>query len=129
MSKRIRTPLYLMLGSVLLASMCGAQAANLGFLNDTPISYMKPRDVASVKVAVFEALDKQQDGKGSNWVNEGTGNSVRIEAVITPKSTATDGDRTCRTVTVELEAKGQLMRLNPQFCRHGSGKWQLQKKS
>jgi hypothetical protein len=31
-------------------------------------------------------------------------------------------------VAVVLNAKGQSMTLRPQFCREGSGAWQLQKK-
>ncbi|WP_153099754.1 hypothetical protein [Paraburkholderia hayleyella] len=128
MSMRIRVPFHLVTAGLLLAGVCSAQAANLGFLNDTPISYMKQRDVDSIKVAVFHALDKKQDGEADKWNNDDTRNSVRIDATITPQDTTTDGDRTCRVATVVLEAKGQLMRLNPQFCRQDHGKWQLQKK-
>jgi surface antigen len=90
---------------------------------------MKERDIASVKKAVFSALDSKQDGEAATWVNDGTGNSVHIDATITPLSTAKDGDRTCRDTTVVLNAKGQSMTLRPQFCRAGSGVWQLQKKN
>lgn len=129
MSMRIRTLFHVTLGGVLLASAVGAYAANLGFLNDTPISYMKPRDIDSVKTAVMKALDDKQDGESATWVNDGTGNSVHIDATITPQSTAKDGERTCRDTTVVLNAKGQSMTLRPQFCRQsGSGPWQLQKK-
>ncbi|MFM0225470.1 RT0821/Lpp0805 family surface protein [Paraburkholderia dipogonis] len=128
MSMRTRVLSQLTAGSLLLGGAIGAQAANLGFLNDTPISYMKQRDIESVKKAVFSALNDKQDGETANWVNEGTGNSVKIDAAITMASTAKDGDRTCRDVGVVLSAKGQSMNLRPQFCRQGSGTWQLQKK-
>jgi surface antigen len=128
MSIRTRVLFNLSVGGLLLGGAIGAQAANLGFLNDTPISYMKQRDIDSVKVAVMKALDDKQDGDTVNWVNEGTGNSVKIDAVITMASTAKDGDRTCRDLGVVLNAKGQSMNLRPQFCKQGSGAWQLQKK-
>ncbi|WNC90835.1 RT0821/Lpp0805 family surface protein [Paraburkholderia sp. FT54] len=128
MSMRTRVLFQLTAGSLLLGGAIGAQAANLGFLNDTPISYMKQRDIDSVKKAVFSALNNKQDGETTNWVNEGTGNSVKIDAAITMASTAKDGDRTCRDVGVVLSAKGQSMNLRPQFCKQGSGTWQLQKK-
>jgi hypothetical protein len=108
MSMRTRALFHLTVGGLLLGGAIGAQAANLGFLNDTPISYMKQRDVDSI--------------------NEGTGNSVKIDATITIASTAKDGERTCRDVGVVLNAKGQSMTLRPQFCKQGSGNWQLQKK-
>jgi surface antigen len=120
MSMRTRALFHATVGGLLLAATVGAYAANLGFLSDTPIAYMKQRDIDSVKKAVFSALDSKQDGEA--------GNSVHIDASITPQSTAKDGDRTCREVAVVLNAKGQSMTLRPQFCREGSGAWQLQKK-
>ena len=128
MSMRTRVLFHLTVGGLLLGCAIGAQAANLGFLNDTPISYMKQRDVDSIKSAVFTALNDKQDGESVSWVNEGTGNSVKIDATISLASTAKDGERTCRDVGVVLNAKGQSMNLRPQFCKQGSGNWQLQKK-
>lgn len=128
MSMRIRVLSHLTAGSLLLGGAIGAQAANLGFLNDTPLSYMKQRDTDSVKKAVVQALNDKQDGETTNWVNEGTGNSVKIDASIKVDGTAKDGARTCRDVAVVLRAKGQTMDLRPQFCKQGSGAWQLQKK-
>ena len=129
MSMRTRVLFRLTAASLLLGSAIGVQAANLGFLNDTPISYMKQRDIDSVKKAVVAALNDQKDGESATWVNEGTGNSVKIDATITVASTAHDGTRTCRDLAVVLNAKGQSMHLHPQFCKEGSGVWQLQKKN
>ena len=128
MSMRTRVLLHLTGASLLLGSAIGAQAANLSFLNDTPISYMRQRDNDSIKKAVIAALNNQKDGESVNWVNEGTGNSVRIDAAITVASTAHDGARTCRDLGIVLNAKGQSMHLNPQFCKEGGGAWQLQKR-
>ncbi|HEY3596353.1 MAG TPA: hypothetical protein VGL08_02390 [Paraburkholderia sp.] len=128
MPKLKRTVFQLTLGGLLLAGALGAQASNLGFLNDTPLSYMKPRDIDSIKAAAFDVLDKKQDGETASWVNEGTGNSVKLDAQLTPDDTTKDGARTCRAIRVVLNAKGQSMNLHPQFCRQGGGKWQLQKK-
>lgn len=128
MSMRTRALFHMTVGGLLLAGAVGAQAANLGFLNDTPIAYMKQRDIDSVKKSVVSVLDDKQDGESTTWVNEGTGNSVRIDATITAQSTAKEGERTCRDTTVVLNAKGQSMTLRPQFCREGQGAWQLQKK-
>ena len=128
MSMRHRAFRQVTAAALLLGAAIGAQAANLGFLSDTPISYMKQRDVDSIKQAVFTALDEKKDGESTNWVNEGTRNSVKIDAAITVASTSKDGERTCRDVGVVLNAKGQSMTLRPQFCKEGDGKWQLQKK-
>jgi surface antigen len=129
MPKRNPLLVKLTLGALALVCALEAQAANLGFLNDTPISYMKQRDNDSLKAAAFDALSNKQDGETANWVNEGTGNSVKIDAQITPEDTAKEGERTCRNLRVVLNAKGQSMNLRPQFCRKGGGTWQMQKKN
>ena len=87
MSMRTRTLLHLTLDGLLLAGVGSVQAANLGFLNDMPISYMKQRNADSVNAAVYGALDKQKDGETGNWVNQGAGNSVKIEVTPTPEDT------------------------------------------
>jgi hypothetical protein len=128
MSMRTRAFRQLTAAGLLLGAAIGAQAANLGFLNDTPISYMKQRDVDSVRQAVFTTLDQKQDGETTTWVNEGTRNSVKIDATIQVVKTSKEGARTCRDLGIVLNAKGQSMNLHPQFCKEGGGTWQLQKK-
>ena len=128
MSIRTRVLLHLVGAGLLLGGAIGAQAANLDFLHDTPMAYMKQRDIDSIKKAVVSALNEQKDGASVTWVNEGTGNSVKIDATITVAGTANDGGRTCRDVGVVLNAKGQSMNLHPQYCKQASGTWQLQKK-
>jgi hypothetical protein len=127
MSARTRVLFHLSVASLLLGAAIGAQAANLAFLNDTPIAYMKQRDNDSIKHAVLNGLNDRKDGESFTWVNDGTGNSVKIDATITMDSTSTDGGRTCRSLAVELNAKGQSMHLRPSFCKQG-GAWQLQKR-
>ena len=45
--------------AALIAGTGSAFAANLGFLNDTPISYMKQRDLQALNSAARTALDTQ----------------------------------------------------------------------
>ncbi|MEX3785536.1 hypothetical protein [Paraburkholderia sp. BR14374] len=127
MSTRTRVLFRLGAAGLLLGAAIGGQAANLAFLNDTPITYMKQRDNDSIKHAVMSALNDRKDGDSFTWVNDGTGNSVKIDATITMDSTSTDGGRTCRILGVVLNAKGQSMNLRPNFCKVG-GAWQLQKR-
>ncbi|MBB5459253.1 hypothetical protein [Paraburkholderia sp. Cpub6] len=127
MSSRTRVLFHLSAASLLLGAAIGAQAANLGFLGDTPITYMRQRDNDSIKHAVMSALNDRKDGESFTWVNDGTGNSVKIDATISMDSTSTEGARTCRTLGVVLNAKGQSMNLRPNFCKEG-GAWQLQKR-
>ncbi|QBQ98003.1 hypothetical protein [Paraburkholderia pallida] len=115
-------------GLFLLAAGPAAHAANLGFLNDTPASWMKQADYDSLTHAVRDAVATKKDGETVNWSNEGLRNPVKIDATITPTKTAQDGDKTCRDSDVVVSAKGQTMTLRPQFCRVGDGAWVYQKK-
>ncbi|MFC0398548.1 hypothetical protein [Paraburkholderia rhizosphaerae] len=132
MPTRNRTVLHLtqtMIGALLVTGSLAAQAANLGFLHDTPISNMTQADIDSLKAAAFNALDKQKDGDTVTWTNEGSRNSVRVNAQMTIQDTATEGTSTCRTVRVVLNARGQSMNLGPRYCRQGTtGKWVLQRR-
>jgi surface antigen len=118
----------LWIGSLLFAIACSAHASNLNFLNDTPLSYMKQQDIDSIKMAVTKVLDTKEDGQTSHWNNSGTRNSVKLDAVLTPNDTTRKGDRTCRSVEVALNAKGQSMDLHPLFCRVGTAAWKLQQR-
>jgi surface antigen len=103
-----------------------ADAANLGFLRDTPISRMSQADFDSLTKAVRVAVDEKQDGESTTWTNEGRRNSASVEATITATKTEKDGDRTCRAMEVVISARMQSMTLRPRFCRAGAGAWVYQ---
>jgi surface antigen len=126
--KRVSTKftLSLVAGCVLLASGA-AQAANLGFLNNTPITYMKQRDLQILNKAAHTALDTKQDGESLDWNNEGAGNPVAVDGKLTPSDTDKKGDRTCRKLTMVAHAKGQTQTWAPTICKTDGGKWALLK--
>ncbi|HEY4802086.1 MAG TPA: hypothetical protein VIH96_05650 [Paraburkholderia sp.] len=107
--------------------MGSAHAANLGFLNNTPMSFMNQADYTSLQNAVRDAVQHKADGESTTWTNEGSRNGVRIDSTITPSNTRQEGDKTCRDTEVVLNAKGQTMTLHPHFCRKGEGPWVFQK--
>lgn len=113
---------------LLLSAGSAANAANLGFLNDTPATWMKQADYNSLARAVRDSVANKADGETSNWSNDGLGNPVKMNATITPSKMQKDGDKTCRDSEVVVTAKGQSMTLRPQFCQAGSGAWVYQKK-
>ncbi|WP_321871663.1 RT0821/Lpp0805 family surface protein [Paraburkholderia tropica] len=123
-----REMLHVAMGAALVLGVHPAWSANLNFLNDTPMSYMKQPDIDSIKKAAVVALNTKGDGEALHWTNAGTGNGVPIAATLTPGDTAKSGNATCRFVAVELDAKGQSMNLHPRYCRSGGGQWQLQRK-
>lgn len=116
------------LAAALFLNGVGVHAHNLNFLNDTPLSYMKPRDMDPIKRALVEVLNTTGDGETSQWTNEGTGNSIKIGATMTPERTTHDGNKTCRQVAVVLSAKGQSLNLHPFFCGAGKTDWALHKR-
>ena len=105
-----------------------AHAANLGFLNNTPITYMKQPDLQALNKAAHTALDTKQDGESVDWNNEGLKNPVAINGTITVSDTTKTGDSTCRKLTMVAHAKGQTQTWVPTVCKAGEGKWQLLKK-
>jgi surface antigen len=128
MSMRTRVLSQLTAGSLLLGGAIGAQAANLGFLNDTPISYMKQRDLQALNKAASAALESNKNGESSDWNNQGTGNPVSIKGTVTPHESFEESGRTCRKVTLVAVAKGQTQSWTPTACKpSGGGKWQLKK--
>lgn len=104
-----------------------AQAANLGFLNNTPITYMKPRDLQALNNAAHSAPDTKQDGESLDWNNEGAGNPLAINGTITPSDTNKNGDRTRRKLTMVAHAKGQTRTWAPTVCKTDGAKWALLK--
>jgi surface antigen len=104
-----------------------AHAQNLGFLHDSPIAFMKERDMASLTTALGEALDKNADGQMSEWNNEGLGNSVPIKGTITPKDAVQEKGLNCRHVEVQLTARNQEQGWQPLYCKSPQG-WKIQKR-
>jgi surface antigen len=99
-----------------------ALAANLGFLSNSPVAYMKQRDLKALNKAADNALDTRQDGEALDWSNEGAGNSVPIKGTITPLSTDKSGEQVCRQLTIVAVAKGQTQTWSPTACKDGAGK-------
>jgi surface antigen len=118
----------LIVGAALLVGATFGHAANLNFLKDTPVSYMKDADRKALNDAAQVALETKKDGESFEWNNSGTGNSVSIKGTVTPHDTSKEGDRTCRTATLVAIAKGQTQSWTPTVCKEGSGPWKILRK-
>ncbi|AIY39473.1 Surface antigen [Collimonas arenae] len=114
--------------AVLLLAASSVQAANMRFLDATPITYLKKKDHADLHKAAAAVLDDKKDGESANWTNEGLGNSVRINAEISVANTTNDNATTCRSLTVVLHAKGQDQTLTLPLCKKAAGAWAIEKK-
>ncbi|BAN23658.1 putative uncharacterized protein [Caballeronia insecticola] len=116
-----------MAAAALIVASAQAEAANLGFLNNTPITYMKQRDLQALNNAAQIALNTKQDGESLDWDNKGAGNSVPINGTVTPQSTFDEGGVKCRKVMLVAHAKGQTQTWTPTACKASDGKWKLKK--
>ncbi|CAB3788090.1 RT0821/Lpp0805 family surface protein [Paraburkholderia fynbosensis] len=112
-------------GAALLAGASFSHAANLNFLKNTPISYMRDADRKALNDAAQIALETKKDDESLAWSNAGTGNSVSITGTITPHGTTKEGDKTCRTATLVAMAKGQTQSWTPTVCKQGNGPWKI----
>jgi len=110
-----------------LTCMSVAQAQNLGFMHDSPITFMKQKDMASLTEALNAALENSSDGQTSEWTNTGLGNAVPISGTMTPKDRLEDKGMTCRHVALQLTARNQQQAWQPLFCKTSAG-WKLQKR-
>lgn len=119
--------LHWLAAAALLAAANASFANNLSFLRNTPITYMTPADKAALNRAAQKALDTKQDGESLDWNNNGTGNSVRITGTVTPRTTATNGDEVCRSITLVAIAKGQTQQWTPTACKKSGSDWKVRK--
>lgn len=113
--------------AALAAASAGAFAANLGFLNNTPITYMKQRDLQLLNKAAQTALETKKDGEALEWNNEGAGNPVPVNGTVTPHEAFESDGLKCRKITLVANAKGQTQTWMPTACRQADGKWKLKK--
>ncbi|SAK55364.1 hypothetical protein AWB75_02001 [Caballeronia catudaia] len=119
---------FLTIAAAALAAVSAqAGAANLGFLNNTPITYMKQRDLQALNDAAQIALNTKQDGESLDWNNKGTGNTVPINGTVTPQNSFESDGLKCRKITLIAEAKGQTQTWTPIACKQSDGKWKLKK--
>lgn len=115
------------IGALALAVAAHGQAANLNFLNSTPITYLKKKDKAALYQAVGKALNESKDGDTVGWSNQGLGNSVAITSEITAANTSKTDSGACRDLRLVLHAKGQDQTLALKLCNKGDTGWVIQK--
>lgn len=90
---------------------------------NTPISYIKERDLQQLNVAARAALETKADSESLEWNNQGAGNPVDVHGTITPSDTVKDANKTCRKLAIVAQAKGQTQTWSPVACKVGTDKW------
>jgi surface antigen len=99
----------------------GAQAASLGWMKGETGRYFTDRDWELVGETLQATLDGAPDGETREWSNGKSG----ARGSMTPLSTETRDDVTCRRLRVESVAKGSSSSHSYLFCRRGDGSWRI----
>lgn len=96
-----------------------AHAASLGWMRGETASFFTDRDWELVGQTLEAALAGAADGETREWSNDKSGAHGRM----TPLTTETQGDVTCRQLRVESTARGSSSSHRYLFCRRGDGPW------
>jgi surface antigen len=102
-----------------LVATTSASAANLGYLNDSPIARFTDQDMQLFKLTVNAALDDGADGEVRSWSNPDTKAGGEIKAIKSFKR----GEVPCRRVEIKNVAKGRSASGQYNFCKQATGKW------
>jgi len=105
----------------LLLSATPALAANIGFMDESPIAHFSEQDRRIYKEALDDILDKGADGESRTWANPASTAGGTLSIV---KSFERDG-LACRTLSIANKAKGRSEKGQYRFCRQASGEWKL----
>lgn len=115
---RTLTSLVLALGLA-----CGqALAANISFLDNTPLSKMSASDLNLFKETLQQALDHNADGVPLRWSNDKSGTSGEI----TPLDRFERDGTTCRRTAVVNNVRGKTGNFTWDFCQGPDGQWRMQ---
>ncbi|AMP11397.1 hypothetical protein CAter282_3716 [Collimonas arenae] len=97
-------------------------------MNDTPITYLKPKDKTALVAEADSVLTNKADGETQQWSNKSLGNSVIIDAELSATDTVKTDAKTCRRLHIVLHAKGQDQTLSIPVCKTADGNWTVQKR-
>jgi len=97
-----------------------ADAGNMWFARDMPISRMNAEDVGIMQSAVNAALDAAADGETRRWENSKTG----AHGDFTTRSSFTDSGMRCRELEIENSAGGLNHRSLLTLCKTAEG-WKI----
>ncbi len=96
-----------------------AQGFNLGFLQDSPASYLKDEDIEMFLDAAQQALASERDGVDIWWDNPKTGNNGSVTPI---RSFQQDG-RPCKRLRVATFAGERSGTSEFTFCQAAEGGW------
>ena len=96
-------------------------AANMSFLDKTPISRFNDQDNKMLQAAFQKAMNDSEDGTTVEWKNEKTNSG----GTITPVSTFERKGAKCRKTKVTTEHKLLKGEGEYNFCKNSKGTWSM----
>lgn len=108
------------IGSIILTIPL-ANAFNLRFLDDAPISRFSDEDMEIFDQAVIDTLDHKPDRAETSWKNPASG----ANGVITPLESSVENGMPCRVFRLNNNAGGLSSNLTLKACKDDTAGWQL----
>jgi surface antigen len=102
-----------------LAVVASANAVNMTFLKDTPMTRFNAEDYKILKSAVEKTLNEGADGASVDWRNEKTS----AEGTITPIKSYEASGAKCRDVRIANRYAGLNNEGTYTFCRTADKPW------
>jgi hypothetical protein len=122
MMTRVRSFAALAAFMVSAAAMVTASAANLGFLDKSPISYFSPEDMELMRSNATKVLDTAGEPAKQAWSNTKTGASGWAQ--VRGQFTTSDGTP-CKRLRVVNKAKGLTSDATYTVCKHPDRGWAM----
>lgn len=107
--------------AALAAAAAAAAAQPYAVLGEAPVSMMSEQDLALYQEALTKALDTSKGGQQTQWSNPETGASGTIK----PRRSFKQGEKSCRDVYLDTQAKGRREKGTWAYCREPGGAWRL----
>jgi len=98
------------------------QAANLGFLNDSPMSYFDDEDIRLLREAALKVLENKSSRTKESWTNPATGHSGRVEG---RGAFTAEGGLACRRLRLSNRAKGMEGQATYTVCKDAEKGWMI----
>lgn len=105
-----------------LLAIPATQAANLGFLNDSPMSYFNDEDVRLLREAALKVLENKSSRTKESWTNPATGHSGRVES---RGAFTAEGGLACRRLRLSNRAKGMEGQATYTVCKDAEKGWMI----
>jgi hypothetical protein len=107
----------------LLLISTATNAANLGFLNNSPASMYNKDDITLMDQTINKALNELSDKEKLDWNNPKTTASGSVFVSNTHKTKVEQAVLTCRDVNLVNQAKNQKRNTKLTFCKDNENNW------